>query len=1320
MDFIIAQLEKLNFSQEEQKDFKHTLDTITYLDRQKIIRALKNIKSSDSNLEERKIDIWLSLSEAKERINKKIALEPYLAYDKSLPVSLKHDEIVKAIKEHQVIILAGETGSGKTTQLPKMCLEAGLGIRGLIGHTQPRRIAARSVANRIANEMHETLGQSVGFKVRFNDLVGDQCKIKLMTDGILLSEIAHDRLLLNYDCIIIDEAHERSLNIDFLLGYMKGILKKRPELKLIITSATIDLKRFSDHFDNAPIIEVEGRTFPVEVVYMPLLQEIDDEGETIVREIDLNKGILNAINYLMGIQRADVLVFLPGEREIAEVKAFLSKQHLKDIEILPLYARLAYSEQSKIFQAHQNVRVILSTNVAETSLTVPSIKYVIDVGLARISRYSPRTKIQRLPIEPISQSSANQRKGRCGRVSNGICVRLYEKSDFDNRPQYTDAEILRSNLGSVILQMVYMHLGDIHSFPFIDRPADRQINDGLRLLYEIGAIKQVGKDTKNIDLTSIGYEIAKIPTDPRLARMIVESSKKFCLNETLIIASALAASDPREYPIDRREAANNAHAKFKDENSDFIGILKLYNYLKDKQSSLSKRAFSNEIKGEFISYLRVKEWFDLHLQLKLICKNLGYTFNEVDADYESLHKSLLSGLLSHIGMQTSTVGEYQGAYGIKFAIFPTSGLFKKKLKWLLANEIAETSKLYARTVAKIEPEWAYDYAKHLVKKTYHDVFFSKDKGSAVAYMNVNLFSLPIISKKKVIYNRIDPKISRELFIKEGLIYGNLNCKHPFFIQNRELIDDLVDLENKVRNKDLIVDESVLYDFYDSRIPQNITCQIEFDRWYKKQVQQDKNFLKFSFEDVTKDKINLIKEEEFPDYFYFGDIKLKLSYIFDPTDERDGVSVHIPISVVNQIKVDPFLYQVPGLQNELYAALIKSLPKKLRKNLIPAPDFAKALKERLEGCEGNLFVNAAQALTKIGGMLVTEQDFDLSLIDKHLFMTFVIEDLNGKELAYGKNFHDLANKLQGKLKETLNTVINKSEATNKNVYTEWNFGNVQEQKSIKKGSMEIIAYPAITDKGDGVSIELYDSKVKQQQAMEQGVRRLIFLSIKNPTSYLQAHLPNRAKLSMYYKELGSVNDLINDLCLCTIDTLIKEHGGYSFKQDDFEKLLAIIKSNLNDKALEIALIVETILLAAHEVKKQLSCNISLQLALMYKDCKANLNDLIYKGFIVNTTLEHLSDVPRYLQTILHRLKRGPLDPTRDLNYQRKLDDVIDRYRAVLSKYKTLIPQSLKELKWTIQELRVSFFAQTLGVKGSVSEKRILAEIDRILKEEPPTF
>lgn len=835
---------------------KAEFDNLTYKHRLNLSRELKKLslssitpkdkqgKSEDNSVSnaDKLLDLQLKISEDLEKYkaffeNRKQSL-PKITYDEALPVAQKHDEIIEAIKNNQVLIIAGETGSGKTTQIPKMCLEAGLGLHGLIGHTQPRRLAARAVSTRIAQELGEELGHSVGYKVRFTDVTSENCYIKLMTDGILLSETASDRLLLNYDCIIIDEAHERSLNIDFLLGYLKQLLIKRKDLKLIITSATINTERFSKHFNNAPVIEVSGRTYPVEVEYMPLgLQDGDeDDPECEVEELDLRNGILKALKFLFKEHgRADTLVFLPGEREIMDIAAFLKKAHLPNTEILPLYARLATAEQNKIFSPHSTVRVVLCTNVAETSLTVPGIKYVIDPGTARISRYSPRTKVQRLPVEKISQASANQRKGRCGRVSEGVCVRLYSEEDFLSRTEFTDPEILRTNLAAVILQMVALHLGNITKFPFIDPPQMRQVTDGIRLLEEVGAINDAkGKGTDEIELTKIGVALSKIPADPRLSRMLVQADKEGALSEVLVIVSALAVMDPRERPLDKQEQSRQAHHRFDDEKSDFLSYLNLYKYICQLQTKMSNSALRKRLKAEYISYLRVREWFDLLRQLRASCQSLKYRSNEVPSTYEAIHRAILSGLLSQIGhYEDNDKGMYLGARGVKFVIHPSSVLCKKNPKWICSAELNETSRLFAKTVASIDPLWVETIGAHLIKKSYAEPHWSKKQGAVIASMTISLYGLPIVQGRKVQYSQIDKKLCRELFIRDGLVAGDVEIKYDFFRHNLELVDEVVHVEDKLRRRDLLVDSTVLEEFYAKKLPDDIVTVRHFENGGKR-------------------------------------------------------------------------------------------------------------------------------------------------------------------------------------------------------------------------------------------------------------------------------------------------------------------------------------------------------------------------------------------------------------------------------------------------------------------------------------------------------
>lgn len=1332
----MSQIELKHFVQDVRSKFSE----LKYIDIRAINKALhkledvNNIKSVAS--EEKKSskdpknstnisrdEVALMLAEALQR--KKLLQEsvPKLNYPSQLPVSAQREAIVKAIRENQVVIIAGETGSGKTTQIPKMCLEAGCGIRGMIGHTQPRRIAARAVATRIAQELGQALGESVGYKVRFTDVTSERCLIKLMTDGILLAETASDRLLLNYDCLIIDEAHERSLNIDFLLGYLKKLLPRRPELKVIITSATIDPERFSKHFFDAPIFEVSGRTYPVDVVYAPLEEFSSDDEDDEAMVTDLRQGVLKAFKYLQhDCGRGDTLVFLPGERDIMDLAAFLNKSHLPGVEVVPLFARLAASEQNKIFTEHAGVRIVLATNIAETSLTVPGIRYVIDPGTARISRYSTRTKVQRLPVEKISQASANQRMGRCGRVSDGVCVRLYSEDDFNARPRYTDPEILRTNLAAVILQMVALHLGNVSDFPFIDPPDARQISDGMRLLEELGAVKNArGKDSSEVQLTEIGTMLSKIPADPRLGRMLLEAVRYGALSETLIIVSALAVVDPREHPLEKQEQAKQLHKRFEDEKSDFLSYLNLYRYLSDLEVKSTRSSFQRTLKKELISYLRVREWFDVLRQLRSSCHVLKMNFNDVSqapASYEAIHRSLLPGLLSQCGnLDSNEKGIYLGARGIKFVIHPSSSLAKKNPKWVCAAELSETSRLFARTVATVQPEWIEWAARHLVKKNYAEPHWSKKQGATEALLTVTLYGLRLIEGRRALYTSVDPTRCRELLIRSGLVEGEFNGNYAFLKHNRALVDEIVSLEDKQRRRDLLVDESVLEQFYDARLPKDIVTQRHFDRWWKQKAHSDQHYLDFSKELLLRNDSN-DQALLYPEFWQQGSLKLPLSYVFDPKAKDDGVSVHIPLTVLNQINSREFVWQIPGLRAEFLSCLIKSLPKRLRRNLIPAPDYAQALNECVgNDLSGSLWERCANELTRMGGEVVTVDDFDRSLIPSHLFMTFVIEDASGKKIASGKNFELLAERLQGKAKEALQAVV-KRQGPAKQV-SNWSFGTIKKSTVTKQGAMEITAYQALTDHGQGVSLELYDTEYKASKAMWNGQRRLLALSLKQPVSYLEAHLPNKAKLSMYYTPIGSVKDLIADIMLAAVDAIMVEYGAPVWNEENFKKLSDKVRGNLNEKSLEISGTVEQILKSAHELKRRLKGQIQLAAAISFQDIGRQLDSLVYKGFVSATPPEHLKEIPRYLQAALLRLEKVSRDVNRDLSCTRTLDEVREVYKNALSRYpKDNLPQDLLEVRWMIEELRVSYFAQQLGVHGQISDKRIIHEIERILKEQAP--
>ncbi|NLK85191.1 MAG: ATP-dependent RNA helicase HrpA [Aeromonadales bacterium] len=1304
---------------------KKKFNNLTYKHRRILSRELKKLSSlkDESTLIDRELAISEKLEEYLKFFSARQENLPEFSYDENLPVASKKDEIIDLIKKNQVVIIAGETGSGKTTQIPKMCLEAGLGRYGYIGHTQPRRIAARAVASRISSELNEQLGQSVGYKVRFTDVTSDTSYIKLMTDGILLAETAQDRLLLNYDCIIIDEAHERSLNIDFLLGYLKNLLEKRKGLKLIITSATINTARFSEHFNNAPIVEVSGRTYPVDVVYMPLNddpEDSEDDDECEVSELDLRNGVLKAVKYLFKEHgRGDILVFLPGEREIMDLAAFLKKAHLSNTEILPLYARLATAEQNKIFAPHTSVRIVLCTNVAETSLTVPSIKYVIDPGTARISRYSARTKVQRLPVEKISKASADQRKGRCGRVSEGVCVRLYSKEDFDLRQDFTDPEILRTNLAAVILQMVSLKLGNINSFPFIDPPMQRQVTDGIRLLEEVGAIyESKGLTTDLISLTKIGLDLSRIPADPRLGRMLIEANKEGCLSEVLVIVAALAVMDPRERPLDKQEQSRQCHHRFDDEKSDFIAYLNLYDYICKCQKEMSNSALRKKLKSEYISYLRVREWFDLLRQLRASSVGLKYKLNEVKANFESIHRAILSGIISQVGhFDNEDKQLYCGARGVKFLIHPSSVLSKRKPKWICASELNETSRLFAKNVAQIDPLWIENVGSHLIKKTYQEPHWSRKKGAVIANMTISLYGLVIEQGRKALYTNIDPALCRSLFIRDGLVGGDLDCRFDFFTRNLDLIDEVTHVEDKLRRRDLLVESSVLEEFYNKKLPENIVSMRHFEKWWKDKQKSDPHYLDFNLDLVTKDNFNNITEQDFPEFWYQDKFKFKLSYIFEPSDKNDGVTVHIPLAVLNKVSAKEFTYQIRGLRLEFLTALIKSLPKRLRKNLIPAPNFAQALMESLgEPSKDDLYLKASKELTRMGGEVITPDDFDKTQIDKHLFMNYSIEDEKGKVVKQSRNFEALTASLQKEVKNALEKVVSTHKASAP--VNSWSFGTIKSEQKTMHGSLEVTAYPALTDKGNGVSLELYENKFVQSQKMWVGQRKLIALSIKDPTSYLEQHLPNKSKLSMYYQPLGQVKDLINDLMLGAIDIIMQKEGAPVYDEKSFNDLVLKVRADLNDTALNLCTYVDKILCKAHEIKRALKGQLNLAVAYTYKDVAKNLDKLVYKGFISSTKLEHLSQIPRYLDALLYRLEKVHRDVNRDLMYTRKIEDLEEQYKTTKDRYKyTAVPQCLEEVRWLIEELKVSYYAQQLGVKISVSDKRILNELARVLEEYP---
>ncbi|MGR2881129.1 ATP-dependent RNA helicase HrpA [Vibrio vulnificus] len=1266
----------------------------------RIAGASKINKESARNavFDEIALDIAKSMMEVEQRSR----YQPKIEYPEILPVSQKRDDIADAIAHHQVVIVAGETGSGKTTQLPKICAELGRGKFGLIGHTQPRRLAARSVANRIAEEMETQLGDFVGYKVRFNDQISENTQIKLMTDGILLAEIQHDRFLNQYDTIIIDEAHERSLNIDFILGYLKELLPRRPDLKVIITSATIDPERFSNHFGGAPIIEVSGRTYPVETRYRPLGGETEDDRDQL-------EGIFDAVDELCDEGLGDILIFMNGEREIRDTADALAKRKIKDTEIVPLYARLSAGEQNKIFQPHTGRRIVLATNVAETSLTVPGIKYVIDPGTARISRYSYRTKVQRLPIEPVSQASANQRKGRCGRVQEGICIRLYSEDDFNSRPEFTDPEILRTNLASVILQMTALGLGDIEAFPFVEAPDKRNILDGVRLLEELGAINSNAKDPKK-RLTAVGKQLARLPIDPRLARMVLEAPRFGCLKEVMIIAAALSIQDPRERPSDKQQSADDKHRRFYHEDSDFLTFVNVWNHIQKQQKALSGNQFRRQCKDDYLNYLRVREWQDVYFQIHQSMREMEFKLNSEPGSYDAVHSAILTGLLSHIGMKDQEKNEYHGARNARFHIFPGSGLFKKQPKWVMSAELVETSKLWGRIIAKIQPEWIEPLAKHLIKRSHSEPHWSKKQAAVMAYEKVMLYGIPIVPKRLVNYGNIDASVSREIFIRSALVEGDWETKHAFFKQNRKLLLEVEELEHKSRRRDILVDDEELFQFYDQRVGTEVVSGRHFDTWWKQASKKEPELLNFEKEMLFKGDASHVTDLDYPNFWHQNGLKLKLSYQFEPGDDSDGVTVHIPLPILNQIDPAGFDWQIPGLRHELVVSLIKSLPKTLRKNFVPAPNYADAFLSRVTAMEMPLLDALEKELRRMTGATVLREDWKLDQVPDHLKVTFRAVDERNRKLKEHKDLHELKESLKEKVQETLSKVAD-DDIEQQGLHT-WSFGELPQVYQQKRGGYQVKAFPALVDNKDSVEIKLYETEQEQISAMQAGQRRLILLNVPSPIKYLHANLPNKSKLGLYFNPYGKVLDLIDDCIACGVDKLIEEQGGLVWEPEKFEALKEHVRAELGDTVVDIAKQVETILTTAFNINKKLKGKIDFTMAFALSDIKAQIEGLIFKGFATECGWKRLPDILRYMKAIERRMEKLPIDPNKDRLHMLKIESVVKDYKELLNKIPKglAVPENVKEIRWMIEELRVSFFAQQLGTPYPVSDKRVKNAIE----------
>lgn len=1273
------------------------------VDKAQLLRRLQGVQRLPANKQTAVLTI-ISQELEKARLRAQLRQQnvPQLHYP-DLPVTDKRHAIAEAIRKHQVVIVAGETGSGKTTQLPKICLEAGRGVQGMIGHTQPRRLAARTVAARIAEELQCELGSHVGYKVRFHDQVNENSYVKLMTDGILLAEIQSDRMLMQYDTLIIDEAHERSLNIDFILGYLKQLLPKRPDLKLIITSATIDPQRFSRHFGNAPVIEVSGRTYPVDVRYRPWQEEEDS---------DPLQGLFNAVDELYTEGLGDILIFMNGEREIRDTADALRKRNLRDTEILPLYSRLSNTEQNRIFSQHAGRRIVLATNVAETSLTVPGIRYVIDPGTARISRYSYKTKVQRLPIEPVSQASANQRKGRCGRVAAGICIRLYSEQDFLSRPEFTDPEILRTNLASVILQMLALGLGDMSRFPFVEAPDSRHIKDGLRLLEELGAINGSIDGQHPLRLTPLGRQLARVPLDPRLARMVLAAPQFGCLEEILIITSALSIQDPRERPMDKQQASDEKHRRFEDKDSDFQAFLNLWNYVQEQQQTLSQNQFRKQCQKEFLSYLRLREWQDIHYQVRQATRELSLTINQDAAPEQAIHSAILTGLLSHIGMKDGDKSEYIGARNARFMIFPGSGLFKKPPKWSMVAELTETSRLYGRTAARIQPEWIEPLAGHLLKRSYSDPRWSKKAGAVLASEKVTLYGITIVADREVQYGDIDPVVSRELFIRRALVEGDFETRHRFFAENRKLLAEVEALEAKSRRRDILVDDETLFLFYDVHIPTDVVSARHFDSWWKIASKESPELLNFEREMLLQGDASHINEHDYPNQWTQGRLKFRLSYQFEPGEEADGVTVHIPLPLLNQVEPIGFDWLIPGMRHELLVALIKSLPKQWRKNFVPAPNYADALMASISPEQGPLLDAIERQLKRMSGLTVPRECWDWNSIADHLKMTFRVIDDKRKKVAESKDLLALKEQLRAQVQQTLSQVAD--DDIEQDGLTLWSFGPLPQQYSQKRGGFEVKAYPALVDQKDSVAIQLFDSPMAQQAAMWAGQRRLVLLNVPSPIKYLQEKLPNKAKLGLYFTPFGKVAELIDDCIACGCDQLMQLHGGLSWDSETFQQQKEVIRGELNEAVVKIAAQVEQILTAAHGIRKLFKGKMTLELAFAHSDIQAQLERLIHKGFVTATGAARLPDLLRYMKGIERRMEKIPVDANRDRMYMLKVQHVEQAYQQLVGKLAKgqAIPEDVQNIRWMIEELRISYFAQVLGTPYPVSDKRVLQAIEAI--------
>jgi ATP-dependent helicase HrpA len=1446
---------------------RERISDLTIRDQHRLRRRLDGARKirGSAALDEVLDKIQRETLEAEQRVQARRARLPTVSYPAELPVSQRKDDLLAAIRDHQVVIVAGETGSGKTTQLPKICLELGRGVLGMIGHTQPRRLAARAVADRIAEELGTELGDVVGYQVRFSSQTTEHTLVKVMTDGILLAELSQDRYLEKYDTLIIDEAHERSLNIDFILGYLRRLLPRRPDLKVIITSATIDPDRFAQHFAStvdgegpqpAPVLEVSGRTYPVQVRYRPL-----EPQEPVAKARDREDGdqvqaISDAVSEVTAEGPGDILVFLSGEREIRDTADALRGEARPNTEILPLYARLSTAEQHRVFAPHPGRRIILATNVAETSLTVPGIKYVIDPGTARISRYSNRLKVQRLPIEPISQASANQRAGRCGRLEDGICIRLYDQDDYAARPAFTDPEILRTNLASVILQMAALDIGEIDDFPFIDPPDHRQVKDGIELLRELGAITSAAsrsparrsagpgssrsgaaagvappaaaesrasrsspaESVGRPKLTPLGRKLAELPIDPRLGRMVLAAVDEGCVPEVLVIAAALAIQDPRERPTEavrgpaasprpesggaeasggadagearppepdargaerarssdptaretsegssesasggaaearssesgaRRavrarlsqpggrlrpsrsrgpaeQAADQMHARFADPTSDFLAYLNLWRYLRERQKALSSNQFRKMCRAEYLHYLRVREWQDLEAQLRQAARAVGVAAGALAAEPDPVrvHSALLAGLLSHLGVYDPEKRDYIGARNAHFAISPGSVLFTRgsrtgriaaasggSPRFVMAAELVETTRLWARIVARIEPEWIEPLAEHLVRRTYSEPHWERKQGAVIAYERVTLYGVPIVTHRKVNYGRIDPQLSRELFIRHALVEGDWETHHAFFRENQGLLAEVEQLEDRARRRDILVDDDVLFDFYDRRIPADVVSARHFDAWWKKGSRKDPDLLTFDKQMLVTDSASEVTEADYPEVWSLRQ-PLQLSYQFEPGAEADGVTVHVPLPALEHVRHERFDWQVPGLREELVTALIRSLPKTLRRSFVPSPDHARAALAGISMADGPLLDVLADRLSRTAGVRVSPDAFDVDRVPAHLKVTYRVEDEDGRMLAEGKDLDRLRDEVRPAIRANLSAVAG---ALERHGLRTWEVGTLPKVVRERREGYEVRAYPALVDEDATVGVQLFDTMDEQAAAMWAGARRLLLLDTPAPIAYISSRLSNAAKLILARNPHGGVGALLEDCSGAAVDLMIAESGGPPWDEASFARLREQVRAELNGSVLAVVGRVQPILAAVQHIEQRLPEAPSDPLADSVADIRAHLSRLVYPGFITATGYRRLPDILRYLQAIGYRLDKLPSNPARERDLTMRIHEIEREYDQFVAGLPpgVRLHDDVEAVRWMLEELRISYFAQVQRTAFPVSDKRIFRALD----------